>query len=142
VLYLCCLSRFRHTWATPVAALAAACPTTERKDVGDTVVVPAQREGFEKAFFGPDRREASSQPQMDRGIPGSSGRRLSPISQKSTTLNHTAMPGSARSCSKGPATPLDRPVPYGDAPSGAMQGPRYATRAALLAAKSFKDLTE
>jgi hypothetical protein len=45
------LSRFRHTWASPVAALAAAGLTTEPKDVRDTVVVPAQREGFDKAFI-------------------------------------------------------------------------------------------
>ena len=43
------LSRFRHTWASPVAALAAAGLTTEPKDVRDTVVGPAQREGFDKA---------------------------------------------------------------------------------------------
>jgi hypothetical protein len=51
VLYLCCLGRFRHTWAAPVAALAAAGLTTEPKGVRDTVVVPAQRECFDKAFI-------------------------------------------------------------------------------------------
>ena len=41
---------------------------------------------------------------------------------------------------KSAATPLEHPVPYGDAPSGAMQGPRYTTRALLLSARSVKDL--
>jgi hypothetical protein len=43
---------------------------------------------------------------------------------------------------RGAATPLEHPVPYGDAPSGAMQGPRYTTKAALLAAKCLRDLTK
>jgi hypothetical protein len=42
------LSRFRHTSASPVAALAAGL-TTKPKDVRE--VVPAQREGFDKAFI-------------------------------------------------------------------------------------------
>lgn len=41
---------------------------------------------------------------------------------------------------KGPATMLANPIPYGSAPSGAMQGPRYCTKAALDTAKSVADL--
>jgi hypothetical protein len=33
------------------------------------------------------------------------------------------------------------PIPYGDAPSGAMQGPRYTTLVQLIAAKKLADLT-
>src|SRR5271157_230324 len=46
------LSIFETPKTAPVAALAAAGLTTEHKDVRDTVVVPAQREGFEQAFIG------------------------------------------------------------------------------------------
>ena len=41
---------------------------------------------------------------------------------------------------KGPATPLKNPIPFGDAITGSMQGPRYTTRKALLAAHTVKDL--
>jgi hypothetical protein len=33
-----------------------------------------------------------------------------------------------------------KPIPYGNAPSGAMQGPRYTTFQKLMAAKSVNDL--
>jgi hypothetical protein len=41
---------------------------------------------------------------------------------------------------KGAPGLLENPVPFGDAPPGAMQGPRYTTRSALLVAKSVKDI--
>jgi len=37
------------------------------------------------------------------------------------------------------AKPL-APIPFGDAPTGSMQGPRYTTIAQLLAAKKITDL--
>ena len=46
------LNIFETPKTPPVAALAAAGLTPEPKDVKDTVIVPAQREGFEKAFIG------------------------------------------------------------------------------------------
>jgi hypothetical protein len=33
------------------------------------------------------------------------------------------------------------PIPFGDAPQGAMQGPRYTTFTQLMAAKKLTDLT-
>ena len=33
-----------------------------------------------------------------------------------------------------------RPIPFADAPSGTMQGPRYTTLARLMAAKKVTDL--
>jgi hypothetical protein len=36
--------------------------------------------------------------------------------------------------------PLPKPIPYGNAVSGAMQGPRYCTKAALDGATSVADL--
>ena len=41
---------------------------------------------------------------------------------------------------KGAPTVLPNAVPYGDAPSGVMQAPRYTTREKLLAAKSVMDI--
>jgi hypothetical protein len=38
-----------------------------------------------------------------------------------------------------PAKPIG-PIPYGNTPSGAMQGPRYTTRAKLQIAKTIPDI--
>lgn len=41
---------------------------------------------------------------------------------------------------KSPANPLDKPIPFGDAPQGAMQGPRYTSKEKLMTATSLADL--
>ena len=41
---------------------------------------------------------------------------------------------------KGQAQKLERPIPYGKAPTGAMQGPRYCTKQAFDAANSIADI--
>ena len=46
------LSIFDRPKSAPIAALAAAGLAPETKDIKDTVIVPAQREGFESAFLG------------------------------------------------------------------------------------------
>jgi hypothetical protein len=38
-----------------------------------------------------------------------------------------------------PAKPIG-PIPFGNAPSGSMQGPRYTTRSKLLSAKTVSDV--
>ena len=38
-----------------------------------------------------------------------------------------------------PAKPI-QPIPFADAPSGAMQGPRYTTYSKLLAARKLTDI--
>ncbi len=39
-----------------------------------------------------------------------------------------------------PAKPLPQPIPFGDAPQGSMQGPRYTSLTKLLSAKRVGDL--
>jgi hypothetical protein len=41
---------------------------------------------------------------------------------------------------KGSAVPLKKTIPFGDAITGSMQGPRYTTRKTLLVAHTVKDL--
>ncbi len=140
-------SRSRHAWAAPVAALAAAGLTTEPKDVRDTVVVPAQREGFDKAFISANAWWAIGIAEKDRvNLRWIAVYQVLPIAAIThiAEIDHLEPYGDAgkfKVVFKGPATPLAHPVPYGDAPPGGMQGPRYTTKAALLAAKSIKDLT-
>lgn len=41
---------------------------------------------------------------------------------------------------KSPAVLIDRPIPLGSSPSGALQGPRYTMKEKLHSAKSLADL--
>ena len=140
------LSIFETPKIAPIAALAAAGLAPEPKDVRDTVIVPAQREGFEKAFIGANAWWAIRIADKHRAnLRWIAVYQVLPIAAIThiAEIDHLEPYGDAgkfKVVFKGPATPLDHPVPYGDAPSGAMQGPRYTTKAALLAAKSIKDL--
>jgi hypothetical protein len=118
----------------------------EPKDVKDTIVVPAQKEGFERAFLGEHAwwsiRIAEKHKANLRWI---AGYQVLPTA----AITHVAMidhyepsgdSGKWKVIFKAPAIALDRPIRYGDAPSGTMQGPRYTTHAALMAAKTLRDL--
>jgi len=112
----------------------------------DTIIVPAQKDGFEKVFLGQDCWYAIriSEDMLDK-IKYIAAYQTQPVS----AITHFA--------------PVDRiepygesgkyklvfaekakaiaPVPFGDASPGSMQGPRYTTFAQLTAAKKFADLT-
>ena len=131
----------------PAAALAAAGLASEPKDVKDTIIVPAQREGFEQAFVGANAwwavRIAEKHRANRRWI---AAYQVLPIAAVThiAEIDHIEPYGDSgkwKVVFKGKAKVLDKPVPYGDAPSGAMQGPRYTTKAVLLDAKSVKELT-
>jgi hypothetical protein len=142
------LSIFEQPKTAPAAALAAAGLAPEPKDVKDTVIVPAQREGFENAFIGANAwwaiRIAEKHQANLRWI---AAYQVAPIAAIThfAEIDHIEPYGDAgkfKVVFKGPPVALETPVAYGDAPSGAMQGPRYTTRAALLAAKTIRDLTK
>ena len=104
-----------------------------------TVIVPAQREGFEKAFIGANAWWAIRIAEKHRAnLKWIAAYQVLPVAAVThiAEIDHLEPYGDAgkfKVVFKGPATPLAHPVPYGDAPSGAMQGPRYTTKAALLA---------
>ncbi|HTB21724.1 MAG TPA: GIY-YIG nuclease family protein [bacterium] len=111
----------------------------------DTIIVPAQKEGFERVFLGEDCWHAirisggmldkirfiaayQSQPvsavthfaKVDRIEPyGEGGKYKVIFSEKAEAIG---------------------PIPYADAPMGAMQGPRYSTFEKLKSAKKLTDL--
>jgi hypothetical protein len=130
----------------PVAALAAAGLTTEPKDVRDTIIVPAQREGFEQAFIAANAWWAIRVAEKHRvNLKWIAAYQVLPVAAvtHAAEIDHLEPFGDAgkyKVVFKAPAVSLEHPIPYGDAPPGAMQGPRYTTRARLLAAKSVKDL--
>jgi hypothetical protein len=132
--------------AVPVAARTAAGLTPEPKDVKDTVIVPAQREGFERAFIGSHAWWAIRIAEKHQAnLKWIAVYQVAPVAAIThiAEIDHVEPYGDAgkfKVVFKGPPLLLKNPVPYGDAPSGAMQGPRYTTRAALLEAKRIRDL--
>lgn len=135
---------FAKPVATPKATTGQA-PPKRRSHTLDTVIVPAQKEGFEKVFLGEDCWYAIriSGGMLDK-IKYIAGYQTQPVS----AITHYA--------------PVDRiepygesgkyklifsekaqavgPIPFGDAPLGAMQGPRYTTFEKLQAAKKLTDV--
>jgi hypothetical protein len=111
----------------------------------DTVVVPAQQEGFEKVFIGENawfaiRISGGMLPKIKyiaayRSQPVSAITHLAPV-EKIEPYGDT---GKYKLIFSEPAKPIG-PIHLGNAPSGAMQGPRYTTRSKLLAAKTVGDL--
>jgi hypothetical protein len=130
----------------PPAVLKEAGLLPEPKDVKDTIVVPAQKEGFESAFLGAHAWWSIRIAEKYRAnLHWIAGYQVLPTA----AITHIAEidhfepsddPGKWKVVFKAPAIALDQPIPFGDAPSGTMQGPRYTTHAALMAAKTLREL--
>lgn len=114
-------------------------------DKPDTIVVPAQKDGFEKVFMGEDCWYAIriSGGMLDK-IKYVAAYQTQPVS----AITHYAPvariepygeEGKYKLLFAEKAKSIG-PIPYGDAPSGAMQGPRYTTFAKLQSAKKLTDL--
>ena len=113
----------------------------------DTIIVPAQQDGFHRAFLGANAwwaiRVAEKHRPNLRWIAGYQTQPVSAITHLAE-IDHFEPYGDAgkwKVVFKAPAVALQQAIPFGDAPSGAMQGSRYTTRKALLSAKTLKDLT-
>lgn len=133
---------------TAVAAPKATIPKTTGKpssDEPDTVVVPAQKEGFEKVFLGEDCWYAIR-------ISGGMLNRIKYIAayqtQPISAITHYAPVdriepygegGKYKLIFSGKAQSIG-PIPFADAPTGTMQGPRYTTIGKLRSAKKLSDL--
>jgi hypothetical protein len=117
-------------------------PTNEK----DTIVVPAQKEGFERVFLGENawyairigggnlnkiKYIASYQTQ-----PISAVTYYAPIER----IEPYGEEGKYKIIFSEPAKKLNKEIPYGDAPMGYMQGTRYTNFEKLKTAKEVKDL--
>jgi hypothetical protein len=110
----------------------------------DTIIVPAREEGFQKVFLGEDRWHAIRvSGGMLPKLKWIAAYQIAPIS----AVTHLAPIHHIEPFGEGgkylvvfsePATAVG-PIQLGDAPSGAMQGPRYTTRAKLLASKTVAE---
>jgi hypothetical protein len=121
--------------------------TTKLKSVDDvnTIIVPAKKEGFEDVFLGQNawwaiRIGGGMLPK----IKYIAAYQSSPIS----AITHVAEvariepfgeDGKYRLVFKGPAQKITA-IPFGSAPSGAMQGPRYVSYKKLISAKTVAEL--
>lgn len=114
--------------------------------IADVVVVPAQPEGFQSAFIESQAWWAIRIGAKYRdNLKWVAAYQVKPI----MAVTHVAEidriepfgdDGKFKLIFKGPAQELERHIPYGDAASGAMQGPRYCTKASLDNAQSIADL--
>jgi hypothetical protein len=130
--------------ALPQAVDPAAVPQPKSAKP-DTIIVPAQKEGFEKVFLGEDCWYAVriSGGMLDK-IKYIAGYQTQPVS----AITHYAPVSRIEPYGEGgkyklvfsePAKAIG-PIPYADAPQGAMQGPRYTTFDRLQSATKLTEL--
>jgi hypothetical protein len=111
----------------------------------DTVVVPAQQDGFEKVFLGDNSWDAirisgGMLPKIKyiaayRTQPESKVTHYAPVAR----IEPYGEQGKYRLIFAEPAKPIG-PIPFADAPQGSMQSPRYTTFEKLMKAKKLTDL--
>lgn len=111
----------------------------------DTIIVPAQKEGFEKVFLGEDCwyaiRIAGGMLDKIKYIAAYQSHPVSAITHYAPVnrIEPYGEDGKYKLIFSEKASSLN-PIPFGDAPSGAMQGPRYTSHDKLQTAKKVSDL--
>lgn len=115
-------------------------------DPRDTVIVPAQDDGFQKVFLGENCwysiRISGAMLNRIKWIAAYQTKPISAITHYAEvqSIEEYGDSGKYKLIFKSPAKPLDKPIPFGDAPQGAMQGPRYTSKEKLMSASSLADL--
>jgi hypothetical protein len=132
--------------ATPGEGAHQSPAVSTRVDARDTVVVPAQEEGFKEVFIGQNcwhaiRIGGGMLPKIKyiaayQTAPVSAVTHYAPVAR----IEPYGDEGKYRLVFAEPAKPLPHPIPFGDAPQGMMQGPRYTSLPMLLAARNVSDL--
>lgn len=138
---------FPKAVATPKTTSTIAPSQRQSSEQPDTVIVPARTDGFEKVFLGKDCWYAIriSGGMLDK-IKYIAAYQTAPV----MAITHYAPVDRIEPYAdegkyklifslKAREVPQGK-IPLGDAPQGAMQGPRYTTFAKLLAAKKLTDL--
>ncbi len=136
--------------AEAVATPRATDPLTEGKRIErkrDTIIVPAKQDGFEKLFLGESCwhsvRISGGMLEKIKYIaayqthPVSAITHYAPVSR----IEPYGEDGKYKIVFSEPAKPI-RLIPYGNAPTGAIQGPRYASFADLQKAQSLSDVLD
>jgi len=111
------------------------------------VVVPAQEEGFKAVFLGESRwraiRISYDKRQQIRYIAAYQTKPVAAVTHYApvATIEPYGEEGKYQLVFSGPPIEI-KPIPFADAPSGLMQGPRYTTLGKLMHAKKLMDLFE
>ncbi|MBI4339017.1 MAG: GIY-YIG nuclease family protein [Chloroflexi bacterium] len=130
--------------AVPAAASPAARPRTPLATL-DTVVVPAQKDGFERVFLGEDCwyaiRIGGGMLDKIKYIAAYQTQPVSAITHYAPVarIEPYGEEGKYKLIFSEKAKPIG-PIPFGDAPQAAIQSPRYASFAKLQTAKKLTDL--
>jgi hypothetical protein len=140
-----------RAFEVPKAVAVPAAPVVPRPALGarhekDTIIVPAQRDGFEQVFLGENcwyaiRVSGGMLPKIKyiaayQTQPVSAITHYAPVAR----IEPYGEEGKYRLVFSAKAKLLEEPIPYGDAPTGAMQGPRYTSFERLMAARKLTDL--
>jgi hypothetical protein len=131
--------------ATPQAKSAHILRPSPAPSQPDTIVVPAQEEGFERVFLGENCwhaiRIAGGMLDKIKYIAAYQSRPVSAITHYAPVdrIEPYGDSGKYKVVFSEPAKRID-PIPFGDAPSGAMQGPRYTSFEKLKSAKTVSDI--
>ncbi len=130
--------------AKPMTDTHAATPMQPKGQL-DTVIVPAQKDGFDEVFLGQNAwRAIRISSAMLPKIKYIAAYQTKPVQ----AITHVApvaeiVPygeeGKFKLIFSEPAKAIT-PIPFGNAPTGSMQGPRYTTYEKLLKAKTLTDL--
>lgn len=130
--------------ALPIAGVATtvAVPSTLNDVV---VVVPAQEEGFKAVFLGEQRwraiRVAGGKLQQIRYVAAYQTKPVSAVTHYASVAEIEPYGESGKYQLIFSGAPVEiAPIPFGAAPAGLMQGPRYTTLGKLQAAKTLMDL--
>ena len=131
--------------ATPKTSTLAAMPSPPPSGGPDTIIVAAKKEGFERVFLGQDAwwaiRIAGGMLNKIKYIAAYQTQPVSAITHYAPVdrIEPYGESGKYKLIFSEKAKPIG-PIPYGDAPTGAMQGPRYTTLEKLQSAIKFADL--
>jgi len=137
------------TQATVAAALALGAETPGQSETQDddlVIVVPCREEGFNKVFLGDNCwYYVSIAPGKVGQIRWCAGYQVAPIS----AITHVAAVGRIELFGEHgeykivfaqPAMKLERPIPFGTAKKGSIQGARYSTLSRLKSARDLGDM--
>ncbi len=146
ILPLVGLQAFEYPKAVVVPEVSDPSHTKRRRSSKpDTIIVPAQKEGFDKVFLGEDCwyaiRISGAMLEKIKYIAGYQSRPVSAITHYApvSRIEPYGEGGKYKVIFSRKAKKID-PIPYGDAPAGVMQGPRYTSITKLQTATKLSDL--
>lgn len=132
--------------ATPGAEAPLTPPVATQPDERDTIIVPAQADGFKEVFLGQNCwyaiRIGGGMLKKIKYIAAYQSAPISAVTHYASVerIEPYGDEGKYRVVFVEAAKPLQEPIPLADAPQGALQGPRYTSLTKLLSAKRVSEL--